>query len=43
MKDEVVDNMKKLGGSVLGYFGMDINKFKMNQNADGTCNISYDN
>jgi hypothetical protein len=29
MKDEVVGNMKKLGNSVLGYFGMSIDNFKM--------------
>jgi hypothetical protein len=29
MKDEVVGGMKKLGNSVLGYFGMSIDNFKM--------------
>lgn len=43
MKDEVMGNMKELGGKFLGYFGMDINKFKMNQNPDGTYNIGYEN
>ena len=32
MKDEVVGNLKEMGGKFLNYFGMDINKFKMNQN-----------
>jgi hypothetical protein len=29
MKDEVVGNLKKLGNSVLGYFGMSVDNFKM--------------
>ena len=29
MKDEVVGNMKKLGNSFLGYFGMSTDNFKM--------------
>jgi hypothetical protein len=29
MKDEVVGNLKKIGNSVLGYFGMSIDNFKM--------------
>ena len=41
MKDEVVGNLKKLGNSVLGYFGMSIDNFKMQQNPDGTYNINY--
>ena len=41
MKDEVMGNMKKLGNSVLGYFGMSVDNFKMAQNQDGTYNINY--
>ena len=29
MKDEVVGNLNKLGNSVLGYFGMSVDNFKM--------------
>jgi hypothetical protein len=29
MKDEVVGNLKNLGNSVLGYFGMSVDNFKM--------------
>ena len=32
-----------MGGKFLNYFGMDIDKFKMNENADGTYNIGYEN
>jgi len=41
MKDEVMGNMKKLGNGVLGYFGMSMDNFKMQQNQDGTYNINY--
>ena len=41
MKEEVVGNLKTLGNSVLGYFGMSVDNFKMQQNADGTYNINY--
>lgn len=43
MKDEVVTNLKKVGNSVLGYFGMSIDNFKAQQNPDGTYNINYVN
>ena len=29
MKDEVLGSMKKLGNSMLGYFGMSVDNFKM--------------
>ena len=29
MKEEVVGNLKTLGNSVLGYFGMSVDNFKM--------------
>ena len=41
MKDEVVGNLKTLGNSMLGYFGMSVDNFKMQQNPDGTYNINY--
>ena len=40
MKEEVMGNMKKLGNSVLGYFGMSMDNFKMQQNEDGTYNVN---
>mmetsp|Transcript_23783 Transcript_23783/g.27351 ORF Transcript_23783/g.27351 Transcript_23783/m.27351 type:complete len:124 (+) Transcript_23783:397-768(+) len=40
MKDEVLGNLKNLGNMVLGKFGMSLDNFKMNQNPDGTYNIS---
>ena len=43
MKDEVVGNLKNLGNSVLGYFGMSVDNFKMQQNQDGTYNMNYVN
>ena len=41
MKEEVMGNMKTLGNKALGYFGMSIDNFKMQQNPDGTYNINY--
>ena len=41
MKEEVVGNLKNLGNKALGYFGMSIDNFKMQQNPDGTYNINY--
>lgn len=43
MKDEVMGNLKNLGNMVLGKFGMSLDNFKMNPNADGTYNVSYNN
>lgn len=40
MKDEVLGNLKNLGNMVLGKFGMSLDNFKLNQNADGTYNVS---
>lgn len=40
MKDEVLGNLKSLGNSILGNFGLSLDSFKFNQNADGTYNIS---
>jgi len=41
MKDEVFTGLKSLGNMVLGNFGMSMDNFKLQQNPDGTCNISY--
>ena len=43
MKDEVLTNLKTMGNSLLGKFGMNLDSFKMNQNPDGTYGISYQN
>ena len=43
MKDEVLGNLKNLGNMVLGKFGMSLDNFKLNQNQDGTYNISMGN
>ncbi|CAI2379123.1 unnamed protein product [Moneuplotes crassus] len=40
MKDEVLGNLKSLGNSILGKFGMSLDNFKLNQNSDGTYNVS---
>lgn len=40
MKDEVLGNLKSLGNSILGKFGMSLDNFKLNQNQDGTYNVS---
>ena len=40
MKNEVLGNLKNLGNSILGNFGMSLDNFKFNQNPDGTYNIS---
>mmetsp|Transcript_4739 Transcript_4739/g.8102 ORF Transcript_4739/g.8102 Transcript_4739/m.8102 type:complete len:116 (+) Transcript_4739:440-787(+) len=32
MKEEVVGNLKSMGNSVLGYFGMSVDNFKLQQN-----------
>ena len=41
MKTEVVGGLKNLGNMFLKPFGVDLNNFKMNQNPDGTYNMSY--
>lgn len=40
MKDEVMGNLKTMGNSILGKFGMSLDQFKFNQNPDGTYNLS---
>ena len=39
-KTEVFDGLKKLGNSFLGYFGMNLDNFKMDKNENGSYNIS---
>ncbi len=36
-----VDQLKGLGNSILGNFGMSLDNFKLNQNPDGSYNIAY--
>mmetsp|Transcript_3318 Transcript_3318/g.2770 ORF Transcript_3318/g.2770 Transcript_3318/m.2770 type:complete len:161 (-) Transcript_3318:21-503(-) len=40
MKDEVMGNLKNLGNTILGKFGMSLDNFKLNQNPDGTYNVN---
>ena len=41
MKTEVMGNLKNLGNTILGNFGMSLDNFNLGQNADGTYNIQY--
>ena len=34
-KIEAIDGLKNIGNSVLGYFGMSLDNFKLNQNPEG--------
>ena len=43
LKDETLGQLKNLGNSILGKFGISLDKFKMNQNQDGSYNVSYQN
>ena len=40
-KEEVIDGLKNIGNSVLGYFGMSLDNFKLEQGANGGYNISF--
>ena len=40
--DEAMDNLKGIGNSVLGYFGMSLDNFKTSQNPDGTYGVSFE-
>jgi len=42
-KTEVVDGLKKIGNSILGYFGMSLDNFKLNQGDNGGYNVSFKN
>ena len=39
MKTEVMGNLKSLGNTILGKFGMSLDNFNLGQNPDGTYNI----
>ena len=41
MKEEMMDNLKKLGNMVLKPFGLSTNNFKMEQNENGSYNIQF--
>ena len=40
-KTEVIDGLKNIGNSVLGYFGMSLDNFKLEQGPGGGYNISF--
>ena len=40
-KAEVMDGLKTIGNSVLGYFGLSLNNFKLEQGAGGGYNVSF--
>jgi len=41
MKTEVIDGLKGLANSVLGYWNMSTENFKLNQNENGSYNIQF--
>ena len=41
MKQEMFDNLKKLGNMVLNPFGLSTENFKMEQNESGSYNIQF--
>ena len=40
-KEEVVSGLKNIGNSILGYFGMSLDNFKMEQGPSGGYNIQF--
>ena len=36
-----MDGLKTIGNSVLGYFGLSLNNFKLEQGAGGGYNVSF--
>lgn len=40
-KDQVMGQLKDLGNNILGKFGLSLNNFKMNEQAGGGYNISF--
>lgn len=40
-KKEVIDGLKNIGNSVLGYFGLSLDNFKLEQGANGGYNVSF--
>ena len=43
MKNEMLGQLKDVGGKLLGMFGLNINNFKVNQGEGGGYNINYQN
>ncbi len=43
MKNEALGQLKNLGNTILGKFGMNLDNFKIQQNPDGSYNIGYQN
>jgi hypothetical protein len=41
MKDQVLGQLKDLGNSLLGKFGLSTDNFKFNQNQDGTYGMNF--
>lgn len=42
-KEEVMSGLKNIGNSVLGYFGLSLDNFKMEQGEGGGYNIQFKN
>lgn len=40
-KKEVIDGLKNIGNSVLGYFGLSLDNFKLEQGTNGGYNVSF--
>lgn len=40
MKKEAIDGLKSIGNSLLGYFGLSLDNFKMEQGANGGYSVS---
>lgn len=39
----MISGLKNIGNSILGKFGMSLDNFKLNQNENGSYNVSYNN
>ena len=42
-KDEMLGKLKDLGNSILGNFGMSLDNFKMEKNAEGGYSVQFNN
>lgn len=40
-KKEVLDGLKTIGNNVLGFFGLSLDNFKLNQGENGGYNVSF--